>query len=237
MRYQTELMRKILTNDKAQEIIDYVSPIYGESYVALWIYQAMGIILGEIYGIAEQLRYETSPATADLLLPEWEKHFELPTDNSLSKEQRQLRLVAKTSSRGPCNPARLETAISAALGGAKVEIEENIAKNTFLVNIRDTVSDITPAVAVLERMKPAHLIYRIQVAMEMVATAEIKAAIKVVHAESNIVEFKYEITTLTLRVDEDGVLIGAPTPTLTADGTLIYSPLPMLTDDGTLVAL
>lgn len=237
MRYQTELMRSILKNEKAQEIIDYVSPIYGESYVALWIYQALGIVMGEIYGIAEQLRYETSPATADLLLPEWEKRYDLPADSTLTKEQRQLRLVAKTASRGPCNPARLETAISAALGGVKVEIEENIAKNTFLVNIREVVDDITPAVAVLERMKPAHLIYRIQVATQMVATADIKVAIAVVHAEKNIVEFKYEIPKLTLTLDDNGVLIGTPTSTLLADGTLVYNPLPSLTDDGTLKAL
>lgn len=234
MRYQTELMRSILTDEKAQEIIDYVSPIYGNSYVALWVYQAMGIILGEIYSIAEQLRYETTPATANLLLPEWEKHYEIPTDSTLTKEQRQLRLISKTSSRGPCNPARLEAAISAALGGVKVEIEENVAKNTFLVNIREVVEDITPAVAVLERMKPAHLIYRIQVATQMVATADIKIAIKTVHAESHTVEFKYEISVLSLTIDENGILIGTPTARLLSDGTLVYNPTPRITEDGVL---
>lgn len=234
MRYQTELMRSILTNEKAQEIIDYVSPIYGNSYVALWIYQAMGVILGEICDVAEQLRYETAPATAELLLSEWEEHYGLATDNSLTKEQRQLRLITKSSSRGPCNPARLESAISSALGGVKVEIEENVAKNTFLVNIREVVEDITPAVAVLERMKPAHLIYRIQVATQTVATADIKIAIKTVHAEQNNVEFKYEIEILSFSLDADGTLIGKPTPTLLSDGTLVYTPAPKLTKDGVL---
>lgn len=235
MRYQTDLMRSILTDKKAQEIIDYVSPIYGNSYVALWIFQAMGVVLGEIYDIASQLRYETTPATADILLPEWENYYGIPTDSSLTKEQRQLRLVAKTSSRGPCNPARLEAAISAVLGGVKVEIEENVAKNTFLVNIREVVEDITPAVAVLERMKPAHLIYRIQVATQMVATADIKVAIATVHAE----RYNVEITTLLERVvfalNEEGVLIGTPTGTLTDDGTLVYRPAPQITDDGKLL--
>ena len=188
MRYQTELMRDILTSEKAQEMIDYISPKYGRSYVGLWFFQAIGTIMGEVYSIADALRYETTPATADLLLEYWEKHYGIPIDPSLTKDQRRLRLVAKTQSRGPCNPARLEKAISAALGGAKVEITEHVAKNTFLVNIRDVVYDITPAVAVLERMKPAHLVYQIRIVAQMVAETDLKVAIALTHAEMNRVE-------------------------------------------------
>lgn len=188
MRYQTELMRAILTNEKAQEMIDYISPRYGRSYVGLWFFQAIGTIMGEVYNTADALRYETTPATADLLLEYWEKHYGIPIDTSLTKDQRRLRLIAKTQSRGPGNPARLEKAVSAALGGAKVEITEHVAKNTFLVNIREVVDDITPAVAVLERMKPAHLIYQIQVATLMVAEADLKVAIAMTHAENYKVE-------------------------------------------------
>ena len=72
MRYQTELMRSILTDETAQKIIDYVSPIYGDSYVGLWLFQAIGTVLGELRNIAEKLRHETTPATADLLLDYWE---------------------------------------------------------------------------------------------------------------------------------------------------------------------
>lgn len=190
MRYQTELMKSILTNEKAKEIIDYVSPIYGESYVALWIFQAIGVVMGEIYDIADALRYETSPVTSDLLLDYWERRYGVLYDPELTNEQRRSNLATKTQSRGPCNPARLEAAISNALGGVKVEITENVAKNTFLVNIRELVDDITPAVAVLERMKQAHRIYRIQVATQTVAETDLKVAIKLIHAEMNRVEVK-----------------------------------------------
>lgn len=188
MRYRTELMEKILTSEKAQEMIDFVSPIYGNSYVALWIFQAVGTILDEVYSIAERLRYEANPSTSELLLSYWEKHYKIPIDNSLITQQRQLRLSSKIQSRGPCNPQKLAAAVSVALGGAKVEITENVAKNTFLVNIRDVVYDPTPAVAVLERMKPAHLIYQMQVATQMVADADLKVAIAMTHAEMNRVD-------------------------------------------------
>lgn len=188
MRYQTELMRSILTNETAQRIIDFVSPVYGDSYVGLWLFQAIGVALEEVCKIAEQLKEETNPATADLLLDYWEREYALATDTSLTKEQRRNKIIAKTQTRGPASPARLSAAVSAALGGVEVDITENVAQNTFLVNIRDYVPSIAPAVAVLERIKPAHLVYQIRVAARMVTNAEIKVAIAMTHAEQYRVE-------------------------------------------------
>lgn len=188
MKNQTELMRSILKSWKGQEIIDYVSPIYGESYVGLWIFEAIGTVLGEICDIADILRYETNAATADLLLDYWEDHYAIPRDPSLTKEQRRARLIARTQSRGPCNPVRLAASVSGALGGVPVDIVENIAKNTFLVIVREVVDSINPAVAVLERMKPAHLIYEMRIVTQTVSEADIKTAIAITHAEQYKVE-------------------------------------------------
>ena len=188
MRYQTELMRSILTDKTAQKIIDYVSPIYGNSYVGLWLFQAIGTALGEICAIAEQLRYETTPATADLLLDYWERAYGMATDPSLTKEQRRAKIIAKTQSRGPANPARLSAAVSAALGGVEVDITENVDQNTFRVNIREYVESIVPAVAVIERMKPAHLVYQVHVATRTISEADLRIAIAMTHAEQYRVE-------------------------------------------------
>lgn len=188
MRYQTEMMRAILTNKTAQKMIDYVSPIYGNSYVGLWLFQAIGTALGKVCDICDDLMLETNPVTATLLLDQWEDQYGIPRNSTLTVEQRRARILAKIQSRGPCNPVVLEAAVSAALNGVKVEITERVAKNTFLVNIRDYVDDITPAVAVLERMKPAHLIYQIRVATQTVSDAEIKVAIAMTHSEQYKVE-------------------------------------------------
>lgn len=188
MRKPTTLMKSILTNETAQRIIDFVSPIYGNSYVGLWIYQSIGAVLSEVYTIADQLRYETNVSTADLLLDFWEKQYGLPTDSSLTKEQRRKRIITKKQSNGPCNPKRLEDAVSMALGGVEVEITENIDQNKFLVNVREVVPSLVPAVAVLERMKPAHLVYQIRVATQTVSDTDIKIAIAMTHAEMYKVE-------------------------------------------------
>lgn len=188
MRNQTELMRSILTNETAQRIIDFVSPVYGDSYVGLWLFQAIGVLLNDICTISDQLRYETNASTSDLLLDCWEKQYGIPADSTLTKEQRRARIINRKKSRGPCNPKKLEDAVSIAYGGVEVNITENVAQNTFLVNIRDVVPSLLPAVAVLERMKPAHLVYQIRVATQIVTDADIKVAIAMTHSEQYKVE-------------------------------------------------
>ena len=186
MRYKTELMKSILTNKKAKEIIDYVSPIYGEAYVGLWIFQAIGTVLDDICDKAEALRYETVPGSSDLLLSLWEDHYGLPRDSSLTKEQRQKRLTAYIAAGGPCNPHVLSDAVSAALNGVDVDITENISKNTFQVNLRSPVKDYTPAVTELDLRKPAHLIYGIRSHMDVPATSKI--AVAATHTERYAVD-------------------------------------------------
>ena len=190
MRNQTDMMWAILTSKTAQRMINFVSPIYGNSYVGLWLYQAIGVAMGEVCEVAELLKNETNPATAELLLDYWEDHYAIPRDSSLTVEQRRNRIVSKTQSRGGCTPARLASAISVALNGVPVEIVENVAKNTFLINIREYVESIAPAVAVAERMKPAHLIYQIRVASFAIAQSDIDVAIAMTHAEIYKVEVK-----------------------------------------------
>ena len=188
MRQPTELMHAILTDKMAQDIIDWVPPVYGDSYVGLWIFQAIGTVLGEVRDICEALMHETSPATATLLLDQWEDQYGLLRDSSLTIEQRRARIMQKHQARGPCNPATLGMAVSSALGGVRVEIQENVAKNTFAVVLAEAMEDVTPAVAVLDRMKPAHLIYEFRVAAQTAPATRVGVGIAVTQTEIMEVE-------------------------------------------------
>lgn len=169
MRYETDLMRLILTNETAQAMIDWVSRIYGESYVALWIYQVLGSALTGPGEIAEELRQETSPATATSqgLLSMWEEHYGLPTDESLSDEARRDKLILQSQVWGQCNPAKLAQAVSNLLGGAEVTVEERTdghdttpardAAYMFLVSVHGDTPNTTGAGALIREMSPAHL--------------------------------------------------------------------------------
>lgn len=188
------MMRSILTDATAQKIIDYVSPIYGNSYVGLWIIQAIGALLGEVKGICSDLMNETTPATSTLLLDYWEDQYGLISDRRLTFEQRRNRIVQKLLTRGPCNPAVLAAAVSTALGGVRVDIEEHVAKNKFAVVVSESVDDITPALEVLEKRKPAHLIYEIRTVAPTTstATAEINMGIAMTFSEKTEVEVTKE---------------------------------------------
>ncbi len=196
MNYQTELMRSILKSERAQQMIDYVSPIYGDSYVGLWLFEVMGQSWDKVWDIFTSLRNETTPITADKLIGMWEDSYGIPRNSNLSLEQRRARLIAWRD-RGPCNPYRLAAAVSSALNGVEVDIQENIAKNTFLVNIRDVVYDWTPAEMVLDRKKPAHLIYKIMVAIETVAEPDVKIAVGLTHSEQFVVHVAEVVLPLT----------------------------------------
>lgn len=183
MRNQTDLMRSILTSNTAQRMIDFIAPVYGNSYVGLWILQAQGTILDFDCQLAEALRYETNPATATLLLDQWEDHYKLERGAGLTVEQRRARLVAKLQTRGACNPAKMAAAVSSALGGVDVEVTENVSKNKFRVTVLEEVESLEPAIKVIDRIKPAHLIYDIIVEIRAVPTADIKAAVAMTYAE------------------------------------------------------
>lgn len=281
MNYRTELMEQILTNEKAQEIIDYVSQIYGNSYVGLWLFQTIGSVLGPLTDTSDQLMLETSPATSNLLLPYFENEYGIQADPTMTLEQRREVVVAAMRSKGACTPARLADSVSAALGGAPVEIIEyagdklifteieaivngstsgqepdptssitneeiddlvlngvsyfydelktstgddlvtsdgdtfltdsnepdettsvtypeidqiviygvalnqdaNLNQFTFIVNIRAAVTSTAPAVAVIERMKPAHLVYTIQGVVQESASTDITIGVALTAAE------------------------------------------------------
>lgn len=211
MKQQTELMRQILQNETAQKIIDYVSPVYGESYVALWIYEAIGEIFGGICEIAEKLRYETNPMTTELLMDYWEDHYGLHRDNSLTMAQRRARLLEKIRYRAPCNPKRLAAAMSNVLG-VPVNITERVAKNTFQVNILDSVADFKKlfhALSVLDRKKPAHLIYKVEVTSQVDET-HLKLAAATTMAESykvGVEAIKLALQTTLVKAIEMGAAV------------------------------
>ena len=48
MYNKTELMDKILTSPEAQKIMDFVSPVYGEAYSALHLFNCIGCVLDEL---------------------------------------------------------------------------------------------------------------------------------------------------------------------------------------------
>lgn len=165
MRYRTELMDEILKSHTAQRIIDFVAPIYGNGYVALWMFQSIGKPLDAIASFVDSLRDQTIPQTATWSLPIWEQEYGVTPDPAWTDAQRQANLVSKMKYIPPVNPAKLAEYASAA-AGVPCEVIENVAKNTFAVVLRANSDTIDRAKQAIDEAKPAHLIYIIYVALQ-----------------------------------------------------------------------
>lgn len=163
--HSTELAEEILTSDSARQMYNYVSPIYGNSYVGLWMFQVIGLELDRMMGYFEDIPNQLNPATTTWLLPLWEERYGITPGADWTIERRREAVISKRKFNAPITPVKLGDILSA-LAGVLVEVIENTGKNKFSVYIRDNipVEKFSGAKEVTDEAKPAHLIYDIEIA-------------------------------------------------------------------------
>lgn len=209
--YRTELMDEILKSPMAQNIVQLVSPIYGEAYTVLWLYQAIGTILDMMDEWTGSLQDQVHPQTATWSIPYWEKQYGITPDPSLSTEQRRSNILQKFRTKGQINPKRMEDLISV-IAGYSTQIYENISKNKFRVAIRGYVDDLTLAeiYSLIKEMKPAHLIYDVIIAEVVNFNHDTACAMTMTESEKQIIEiylsYVYNIYLNTM-VDSNGHVV------------------------------
>lgn len=165
LHHSTELAEEILTSDCARQMYNYVSPIYGESYVGLWMFQVIGLELDRMMSYFEDIPNQLNPATATWLLPAWEKRYGITPGADWTIERRREAVISKRKFNAPITPVKLGEMLSS-LAGVLVEVIENTGKNKFSVYVRDNipVEKFAGAKEVTDEAKPAHLIYDIEIA-------------------------------------------------------------------------
>ena len=191
MSNRTELMKKILKSEQAQKIIDEISPVYGESYVCLWLFQIIGKELDKLDDFVQNLRDETVIQTADQwALKYWEEQYGEIEAPHLPEEERRQNIMEKIR-KNYHNPRQMENALSV-LTGYQVQIEENTEKNNFDVLVRGYTQDLTGAKEFIDKVKPAHLTYEIRVSELIQAVVNIYCGCAISEHEH------YEVTVLYL---------------------------------------
>lgn len=76
MHNKTELMDNILTSPEAQKIIEFVSPVYGDAYTGLHLFNCIGRVLDELDVFPDHFKDQIFVQTADLWsLDYWEKQY------------------------------------------------------------------------------------------------------------------------------------------------------------------
>lgn len=176
MSYNTEMVEKIVTSEEGRRILEYLTPIYGNSYTALWLLQVIGAQLDKAKRWTAELALQVTPQTATWTIEFWEKEYGIVPEDNWTLEQRQKNVEQKMGFFAPVTPRKLEEVASAA-AGVPVEIIENTGKNTFHVLVRRYVENFDRAIEIIEEAKPAHLIYTVQIAAVAMSQAKIYGGI------------------------------------------------------------
>lgn len=158
-----DLRNLILTNELGNQMLNMVAPIYDRSAIALYLFQAIGIVLEKETDFVYDFINQMFPQTTTWGISEWEKEYGIIPDNSKTIEQRRKSLLNVVFRNYSMTPKRIEQIVEI-LTGYECRVTENIAPNTILVHILGYVENLEPVKDELNRKVPAHLIYEIKCA-------------------------------------------------------------------------
>lgn len=152
------------TNETALRMMAQISPIYDRSWVAKYLFQAMGIELEDAHTRTDdELPLQAFPETATWGLKYWEQLYGIETDETLEIESRRRAVLSRRRIHGqPMNPARVEEILSE-LTGTLATVEEDIDDYTFQVSFVNGQFDFVKMMEKLDKIKPSHLNYQIAV--------------------------------------------------------------------------
>lgn len=203
---RTELINQIITSPEAERILDFVSPIYGNSYVGLWLFEVIGRELDDMYHWSVGFEDQTVPDRATWSLPYWEEEYGVISDPNDTIEARRAAVIQKMMYRGPMNPKKLAS-IVAVSAGVDTDIEENTGKNRFSVVLRDlpinrmdgAVKSVAAARRTVDNAKPAHLIYDLRIEKQI----EVEHPVKVAFAMSENKRYNIDVLSGHSNIDFD----------------------------------
>ena len=153
----------IIQSQSAGRMINAISPIYNQSYVGLWLQEAMGREYDALWSVMNMLSAQLFPETATWGIGLWEQRYHLDQDERLPLSKRRRAIKEKIVSRGPFTPARITALIKAVLGMDSYVLE-NTAAHTFTIFINTTTASEHVVRNVLDELKPAHMSYEIRYA-------------------------------------------------------------------------
>lgn len=154
----------ILTNELGKRMYNMVSPIYENSKIALYLYNALGTVMSkDIDFVKGDFIAQIFPQTATWGLRYWEDEYGIITDESKSIQQRRQNLMNVLYSNKPITPYRIKQIVYS-ITGLDSDVEENTAPNTITISIYGYVPNITELITVFNKKIPAHINYIVEMA-------------------------------------------------------------------------
>lgn len=161
------------TNETALRMLSRVSPIYDQSYVAKHLFQAMGIEMEEAHTrMDEELPLQAFPETATWGLFYWEQLYGIEIDETISVKERRDEVLDRRNLHGQAvNPKKIEE-IASRVSGTDATVTENVADYTFQIAFQDGTFRFVDLLKKIDKMKPAHLNYRVAVNLQRAVIAK-----------------------------------------------------------------
>ena len=171
------LREDILQSEAGQRMIETVTPIYDNSYVGLWMFEAMGREWDAFVNIIESLKTELDPDTATWMLELWERRYGITPPSDATIEQRRQAVIQMRALPSPMTPYHLERYLET-VTGRSVEVIENIDDYTFGIVITGGEADEPVSMESLRKHirkhKPSHMAYELY----MQAKTEIRISVE-----------------------------------------------------------
>lgn len=162
------------TNETALRMMERISPIYDRSYVGKWIFEIMGMEMGEARAYFEELRQQPFPERTTWAIEYWERRYAITPKPTDDLETRRRNIIMKRGARLPMNPARMEQIVDGLTGGTSA-VTENIDDYTFQVTIDGATLGMNTLSVIKEvkRRKPSHQNFIVSVVLQAKKTADI----------------------------------------------------------------
>lgn len=149
----------ILTNELGDRMLDMVAPIYDNSKLTLYTFEAFGESLTkETDFVATDFIKQMFPQTVTWAIRLWEIQYGIIPDSSKTIEQRRQALMSVMYKNKPMTPYHIKQLIYA-ITGLDNDVEENTAPNTVTIAIYGYVQNLTGLRSELDEKLPAHINY------------------------------------------------------------------------------
>ncbi len=156
------LRETIITSETANRMLDRVSPIYDNSYVGLWMFEAIGREYDKAWYIVRTLPDQLFPETVTWAIELWERRYGITPQPSQTLEERRAAILAARTIQAPFNPAVLEQYIYN-LTGRSSEVVSYVRPYTFGVYIENTKgmldADLATITEYINKNKHSHMSY------------------------------------------------------------------------------
>lgn len=152
----------ILQSRTGRRMIEWVSPIYDDSYVGLWMFEAIGREYDKLWDIVDTLPDQLFPQTVTWAIELWERRYGITPAPGQDLASRRAAILFRQNMHPPMSPYRLETLI-ADMTGYPCYVEDWIAPYTFGIKFTASTKELLNAVIrEINRLKPSHLSYDVE---------------------------------------------------------------------------